>query len=411
MKTHHFIDAVALSVLLISSTKAVSPPPDGGYGRDNTAEGEGALFSLTFGSSHTAVGYHALYNLRQDFGSTVIGSLALSNTGDLFGSNIAIGFQTLLKDRKGYNNVAVGVNALLDQRGTLFGFDNGAIGANALRSSINGVALSAVGSGARRNGRAGNCVVLGYNALRAGAGGGLSVVAGRSAYYNGGGLFTVALGAQVLSNLADTSEENIAIGFGAGRGLTGNSSDNIDIGNAGNDGDNGVIRIGEPSIQRATFIAGINGVTIGDGTGLLVSREGQLGTVTSSARYKEAIRPIERTSEVLYLLQPVTFRYKRALDPDGIRQFGLVAEEVAKVAPELAVYDSDRKPCSVRYSAINAMLLNEFQKDSQRASQEAMVLKARDQKLADLDVRTAKVEAKLAANAEALSKLEVAGTH
>jgi hypothetical protein len=115
--------------------------------------------------------------------------------------------------------------------------------------------------------------------------------------------------------------------------------------------------------QTATFIAGISGATVAGGVGLIIDTNGHLGTVTSSARFKEAIKPMEKASEAILALQPVTFRYKHELDPDGIPQFGLVAEQVEKVNPDLVARDADGKVNTVRYEAVNAMLLNEFLKE------------------------------------------------
>src|SRR5437764_9406013 len=120
--------------------------------------------------------------------------------------------------------------------------------------------------------------------------------------------------------------------------------------------------------QTSTFIAGIRGVTVAGGLGVVVSSTGQLGTVTSSARFKEAIKSMDRESEVILSLHPVTF-YKQELDPDGISQFGLIAEEVEKVNPDLVVRDQDGKVNSVRYEAVNAMLLNEFIKEHRRVQE------------------------------------------
>src|SRR5207302_807639 len=128
-------------------------------------------------------------------------------------------------------------------------------------------------------------------------------------------------------------------------------------------GEANTIRIGKSGTQKKTFIAGIRGVTVASGVGVIVGTSGQLGTVVSSARFKEAIKPMGKTSEALLALQPVTFRYKHELDPDGVPQFGLVAEQVEKVNPDLVVRDEDGKVNTVRYEAVNAMLLNEFLKE------------------------------------------------
>src|SRR5438105_8663173 len=111
--------------------------------------------------------------------------------------------------------------------------------------------------------------------------------------------------------------------------------------------------------QTATFIAGIYGATIGGALTVFVDSTGHLGTAPSSARFKEAIQPMDKASEAILSLQPVTFRYKHELDPDGVPQFGLIAEQVEKVDPKLVVRDEDGKVNTVRYEAVNAMLLNE----------------------------------------------------
>jgi hypothetical protein len=122
------------------------------------------------------------------------------------------------------------------------------------------------------------------------------------------------------------------------------------------------MRIGTPQ-QTNTFIAGISGVTVAGGVGVVIDSSGHLGTVTSSARFKEAIRPMDKASEAILALKPVTFHYKHELDPEGIPQFGLVAEQVAKVNPALVARDAQGKVYTVRYEAVNAMLLNEFLKE------------------------------------------------
>ena len=131
----------------------------------------------------------------------------------------------------------------------------------------------------------------------------------------------------------------------------------------GKPGDEGDIRIGTKGVHNAVHIAGIYGRTVPNGVAVVTDNRGHLGTVTSSARFKEAIKPMDKTSEAILALKPATFRYKHQLDPDGIPQFGLVAEEVEKVNPDLVVRDDDGKPYSVRYEAVNAMLLNEFLKE------------------------------------------------
>jgi uncharacterized coiled-coil protein SlyX len=143
-------------------------------------------------------------------------------------------------------------------------------------------------------------------------------------------------------------------------------SDNIDIGNAGVAGESKTIRIGTTGTQARTFIAGLSGVTVAGGVGVIVGTNGKLGTVVSSERFKDAIKPMDKASEAILALKPVTFRYKKELDPDRIPQFGLVAEQVEKVNPDLVARNEQGKPYTVRYEAVNAMLLNEFLKEHRK---------------------------------------------
>jgi len=163
------------------------------------------------------------------------------------------------------------------------------------------------------------------------------------------------------------------LGASAGTNLrTGNK--NIDIGNAGVTDESNTIRIGNVANQSATFIAGISGATVAGGVGVIVDSSGHLGTVVSSQRFKDEIKPMNKASEAILALKPVTFHYKKDLDPDGVPQFGLVAEEVEKVNPALVARDAQGKIFTVRYEAVNAMLLNEFLKEHRKVEeQEAMI--------------------------------------
>ena len=188
--------------------------------------------------------------------------------------------------------------------------------------------------------------------------------------------FNTADGYQALLNNT-TGSSNITLGSKAGANLT-TGSNNIDIGNIGVAGDGNKIRIGTNGTHTSTFIAGIRGVTVASGLGVVVASNGQLGTVTSSARFKEAVKPMDKASEAILALQPVTFRYKQELDPDGIPQFGLVAEQVEKVNPDLVVRDQNGKVNTVRYDAVNAMLLNEFLKEHRKVVNQETRLSAQE---------------------------------
>ena len=160
---------------------------------------------------------------------------------------------------------------------------------------------------------------------------------------------------------------NIALGNNAGFNLT-TGSNNIDIGNAGLAGDSGYIRIGVSGVQTKTFIAGISGAS-GTGNPVVINANGRLGVRPSSQRFKDEIKPMDKASEAILALKPVTFRYKKEIDPDRTAEFGLVAEDVENVNPALVARDADGKAFTVRYEAVNAMLRNEFLKEHRKVQQ------------------------------------------
>src|SRR5207237_4405590 len=167
-----------------------------------------------------------------------------------------------------------------------------------------------------------------------------------------------------------SGSNNVAVGSNAGGNLT-TGSNNIGIGAnvLGVAGEANTIRIGKQGTQKATFIAGISGVAV-TGSTVVVNSTGKLGVATSSARFKQAIKPIDKASEAILALKPVSFRYKPEIDPDGIPQFGLIAEEVEKINPDLVGRDENGKATTVRYEAVNAMLLNEFLKEHRKVEQQ-----------------------------------------
>ena len=327
--------------------QAVTPAPDGGYANGNTAEGDNALFSLTSGSnntangaaalysnttgsSNTANGYAALFSNTNGFDNTAIGYAALDSNTIGF-QNTATGFEALFNNNTGYNNTANGFVALFHNT---IGFDNTATGFRALYSNTTGVDNTANG--------------------------------GEALYSNNTGFQNTATGWHALHNNTIGSD-NIALGYGAGQNLT-TGNNNIDIGNEGVAGDSDTIRIGIEGTQTKAFIAGIHGVGV-TGTAVVVNSSGQLGVAPSSERFKDGIEPMGKASEALLSLRPVTFRYKKNIDPKGAPQFGLVAEEVEKVNPDLVVRDAEGKVFTVRYEAVNAMLLNEFLKEHRKLEQ------------------------------------------
>jgi len=218
----------------------------------------------------------------------------------------------------------------------------------------------------------------GVSALYSNTTGYYNVASGVSAlFYNVVGHDNTAEGFQAL--LKNKGSSNIGIGSNAGANLT-SGSNNIDIGNLGVAGDAAKIRIGKQGTQTATYIAGIYGKTVASGTkvAVMIDSTGKLGTVVSSARFKHEIKPMDKASEAILALKPVTFRYKEELDPDGMPQFGLIAEEVEKVNPDLVVRDEDGKVNTVSYEAVNAMLLNEFLKEHRKVEELRAIIAKQD---------------------------------
>ncbi len=351
------IPLVLAWIALSPTARAVDPPPDGGYPNQNTAEGDGALFSLTTGNDNTAIGFNALHSLATGSEATATGSLALFN--DTTGFNTAYGFSALYSNTTGFANTAIGRNALF---GHVTGDHNTATGGAALL-------LNADGEGNTATGRA---------AMGFGTSGSANTATGWQTLFNNTGDNNTADGAFALYSNTKGSN-NIALGFQAGLNLT-KGDNNIDIGNAGVAGESKTIRIGSTppgnsnNGQTRTFIAGIYGVAAAQGVAVYVNSSGQLGTHTSSARFKQNIRAMDDASDALLSLRPVTFRYKKEIDPEGIPQFGLVAEDVEKVNPDLVARDAQGKVYTVRYEAVNAMLLNEFLKQHRKVQeQEAMI--------------------------------------
>jgi hypothetical protein len=332
---------------------------------NNTVQGDDALISLTTGFDNTAVGFDALFSNTGGSANTAVGSGALAaNTGS---GNTATGTDAMSRNTSGTGNVANGDNALFSN---LNGNDNVASGSFALFFNSSGVENTANGFFALEN--------------------------------NTTGRENTAVGSLALLNNT-TGSSNIAIGQSAGINLT-TGKNNIDIGNGGSAGETGRIRIGNTAHKR-TFIAGISGVTVAGGVGVIIDTNGQLGTITSSKRFKEAIQPMDKASEAILALRPVTFRYKHELDPAGIPQFGLVAEQVEKVNPDLVARDEEGKPYSVRYEAVNAMLLNEFLKEHRTVQQQQATITQLKSALAKQETVDAEQQKQIAALTAGLQKV------
>ena len=327
-------------------------------GSNNSALGNFAMERNTTGNDNAAFGYSALNNNTTGSNNTAIGVAALEfNNAD---NNTATGFQALFNNSTGSPNTAYGANALFSNT---TGYWNTATGFDALYYNTTGAYNVANGLEALYGNTTGySNTANGTEALYSNTTGSDNTGTGVNALvYNTTGLDNTAEGFAALENNT-TGSSNIALGSNAGINLT-TGSNNIDIGNAGVAGESKRIRIGTSGTQTKTFIAGISGVTVPGGVGVIVGTNGQLGTVVSSARFKDQIQPMDKASEAILALKPVTFRYKKELDPDSTPQFGLVAEDVEKIDPDLVARGENGKPYSVRYEAVNAMLLNEFLKE------------------------------------------------
>jgi len=284
--------------------QAVSPPPDGGYPGGNTAEGDNALLSLSSGLYNTGVGLDALLSITGGNFCTAVGAgTLLVNTAD---NNTATGAGALFSSTTGGFNTANGTFALFSNKD---GNGNTGVGFSALQHNINGHGNAAVGD--------------------------------QALFSNTTGFQNTAIG-HAAGDLQTTGSNNVYIGVGMG-GVAGENN--------------------------ACYIASIFGqmVNMASATGVLVDANGKLGTTLSSRRFKHDIKPMDNDSQVIFLLQPVTFHYKS--DARNTPCFGLIAEEVADVKPDLVVRDKEGKPNTVRYDQINAMLLNEFLKEHRKVEQ------------------------------------------
>ena len=334
-------------------------------GIENTAIGNQALFFNTTGGFNTALGHAALQANTSGESNTAIGWAALADnvTG---GGNTAVGESALIGNTGGSSNTAVG-NLALGQN-TTANF-NTATGTAALETNHTGSNNAAYGFDALQlNKKGSNNTAVGSESLRLNKHGENNTCFGYTSLYNCEGNNNTAIGTSAGMNNRSGSN-NIALGVNAGINLT-TGDNNIDIGNVGFMKEANHIRIGTVGTQIHTFIAGISRATVPTGVAVIVDADGHLGTTTSSARYKEAIKPMDKASEAILALKPVTFHYNHELDPKRVPQFGLVAEDVAKINPDLVARDDEGKLYTVRYEAVNAMLLNEFLKEHRKVEEQ-----------------------------------------
>jgi hypothetical protein len=381
MKSREIIFTTILSVLACFAVapQAQAVCQEGCLTNENTVLGDDALFSLTSGAWNTALGFDALTSNTGGSFNTATGDAALSSnttgnfntaTGtDALGSNTdgdantAIGDAALASNTTGMENTATGASALLSNT---TGFWNTATGLQALSSNTTGVGNTATGFLALNYNTIGEFnTATGTAALFNNTNGENNTATGVDALQNNTtGNFNTATGVLAL-NFNTTGNANIALGFFAGFNLT-TGDNNIDIGNEGVAGESNTIRIGKVASQTNAYIAGIYGTPVARGLVVKVDSTGHLGTVGSSERFKTQIKAMDKASEAIHALKPVTFRYKKEIDAEQTPQFGLVAEDVERVNPDLVVRDTEGKVYTVRYEAVNAMLLNEFLKEHKK---------------------------------------------
>jgi len=346
---------------VLPRAQAVITDPEDWFPNGTTGAGRGALLNLREGQFNTAIGLLSLFSVVDGGFNTGVGAGALAfNTAN---NNTATGAAALLSNTEGSSNTANGAFALSSNTE---GVQNTAIGLGALRNNNVGQANAANGWNALASNTVGNDnTAVGWDALGSNTTGGANTALGY------GALFTNT-----------TGENNTAIGAFAGKGVT--TADHvICIGSSGGD------------VNFSTWIDNIYGVTTQSGTTapVVVSDGGQLGTVASSQRFKKDIATMDKASEVILSLRPVTFHYKT--DARETSQFGLIAEEVAKVNPDLVLPDNEGKPYTVRYDAVNAMLLNEFLKEHRKVEKLEAALRAVNERLAEQDAKIQKVSARV----------------
>jgi hypothetical protein len=378
-----------LTLCLVFVLRATAQPPD----TDGIENRSGLPFSSVTGSgttdfvpiwtSTTALGNSLLYQTGGNVGIgttspawaldvvghinasksyKILGKTVLAIPGGSANSNIAVGYQALSAVTTGIENAACGASALASNTAGPY---NTAIGYAALFSNVSGGNNTAVCANALEKNTSSYNTATGALALFSTTTGSSNTAAGYSALYgNTTGSNNVAFGQNALMNNTSGSS-NIAVGFDAGINLSGNSSNNIDIANQGSSSDSGTIRIGTSGTQTSFYAAGVYGVTTGmnNAVPVLIDSNGQLGTVSSSRRYKTDIHDMGDASRDLLRLRPVTFRYQK-LFADGSQplQYGLIAEEVAEVFPDLVAHSADGQIETVKYQSLDPLLLNEVER-------------------------------------------------
>ena len=373
----------------------VNPPPPGGYPNFTTAAGDHALQALTLGLGNTAIGTFSLFSVTTGSFNTAVGAGALDlNTAD---SNTATGAAALLFNTTGAENTANGTAAL---EFNTTGDDNTATGDSALFSNTTASHNTATGyqalltntTGSENTADGVNALAFntighgntasGFDALFGNTTGTENTATGDNALFNNTtGTQNTVNGSGALVNNT-TGSYNIALGAGAGEVVT-TASHVICIGALGS------------NVSNTCFIGNIRGVTTesDDAIPVVIDSTLQLGTTSSSRRYKTDIKPMDKASESILALKPVSFRYK--VHKGTTPQFGLIAEEVAEVNPDLVVRDDKGEIYTVRYDAVNAMLLNEFLKEHHQVQALKAIVTGQQKQIEALAAGLQKVSAQL----------------
>ena len=332
-------------------------------------------------------GYYAALTSSTASNTAIGNSALLSNTTGV--ADTSIGALTLQNNTTGYENTAVGAGAM---KYNTTGYDNTAVGDGALMNNTTGTTNTATGSGSLSNNTTGigNTATGVFALVSNTTGNGNTADGGGALSGNTAGVNNTAMGVSALA--ASTGSNNVAIGYKAGFNLgfssTAVNNNNIHISSQGTPTDNATIRIGTPGTQTSFFAAGVRGITTGnnDAVPVVIDSNGQLGSVSSSRRFKEDIEDMGTASSDVMRLHPVTFRYRKPF-ADGSKpvQYGLIAEEVADVYPELVVRSWDGQIESVKYQVLDSMLLNELQKEHLRVQQQAETIDRLDRRLVALE--------------------------
>lgn len=363
-------------------------------GTGNFFAGRAGNASLT-GWNNTGVGLNALFDLDSGANNAAFGGSALTNN-DTGNSNSAFGYRAMETNTGGSQNSAFGHSALFAVQNSTY---NSAFGYFALHDNTSGN-NSAFGARAlqKNSGASGNSA-FGYLALQETTTGGSNAAFGMAALNdNVSGTGNSAFGSSALSQLSSGSN-NLALGSSAGNSLT-SGSNNIYIENGGVSSETGAIRIGASHLHTDAFMAGIDG-NIVTGSAVLVTSSGELGVAASSLRFKEKVRDMGEASRALFALRPVRFRYREDVGGDTeLLQYGLIAEEVAEVSPELVAFGEDGAPFAVRYQFLAPMLLNEVQKQQRTIEGQAAVIEEQRTAIAALAGRLEQLESRLGSELE-----------